>query len=209
MNLALFFYYVYIAFFAFITYYIIAWVYVKIGRYIFDYLIVPAFFPFVFFNWLYIKRNKELNPDKNHIAIILCNSYMPERILAYREDIPKLIKHFKKNNWAYNVYFRVSKKDFNKIINNPKTTILYILGHGQRHGVKINNKEMAYYCEFEKSPKKKFVVQLHCNHYSGKSLVEYISEDSVKGFVTNNKISGFGVSKFINKVIKENLHGAP
>ena len=83
------------------------------------------------------------------------------------------------------------------------------MGHGQRHGVKVNNKELVYYCEFEKSPKKKFIAQLHCNHYGGKSLVEYISQDSIKSFVTNKKLSSFGLNKFIDQVTKGKIHGAP
>lgn len=209
MNLALIIYYTYLAIFGFVLYYGVAWVYVKIGRFVLDYLFVPAFSPLLFFNWNYIKRNSEFNANKNHIAIVLCNNYMPERMLVYREDIPKLIKYFKKNKWPYKVYFRTDKNKLKDIIQNKKTSIIYIVGHGQRHGVKTGKKEMTYYCEFQKSPKKKFIAQLHCNHLGGKSLVEYLSEKSVNGFVTNKMLSSFGLNKFIDKVTKGEVHNAP
>jgi hypothetical protein len=209
MNLALIAYYIYIAFFVFIVYYIIAWIYVKMGRYVFDYLIVPAFFPLVFLNWRYLNKNQELDANKNHIAIILCNDYMPERILVYREDLPKLVKYFKKKDWPYKIYFRVNRKKLDEIINNKETTILYLVGHGNRHGIKINNKETTYFCEFDKAPKKKFIAHLHCTHNTGKALIEYLSEDSTKGFIANKKISSLGVSNFISKVTKGEIHEGP
>lgn len=209
MNLALIIYYVYLGIFVFILYYVIARIYVKIGKFVLDYLFVPAFSPLLFFNWNYIKRNPEFDSNKNHIAIVLCNDYMPERMLVYREDIPKLIKYFKKKEWPYKVYFRTDKNKLKSIIQNKKTTIVYIIGHGQRHGVKTGNKEMTYYCEFQESPKKKFIAQLHCNHLGGKSLVEYLSENSVSGFVTNKMLFSFGLNRFIEKVTKGEVHGAP
>ncbi len=209
MNLVAIISYAYIAFFVFLSYYAIAWIYIRIGRYILDYILVPAFSPLVFFNWNYLRKNSEFGSNKNHIAIVLCNNYMPERILSYREDLPKLIKFFKKKNWSYKIYFKADKKELRKIIDNPYATIIYILGHGQRHGVKVNPKELVYYCEFYKSPKKKFIAQLHCNHYGGKSLAEYVSDKSIKHFVTDQKISGIGISKFIDKVTKGKVHGAP
>ena len=150
-----------------------------------------------------------MSSNQNHIAIVLCNDYMPEKILAYREDIPKLIKYFRKNNWAYKIYFRANKHKLNNVINNPKATIVYILGHGQRHGIRVTPKEVVYYCEFEKSPKKKFIAQLHCNHYGGKSLAEYASNGSVNNFVTNKRLGSLGISKFIEKVVKGEVHQAP
>ncbi len=192
-----------------IIYYILALLYVKTGEFIFKYFLVWAFFPLVFFNRLYTKRNSEYKANTNHIAIILCNSYLPERILIYMEKLPRLIKYFKKRKWPYKVHFGTNKKELKKIIKNPKTKIIYIFGHGQRHGVKLNNKEMAYYCEFEGYPKKKFIAQLHCNHYAGKSLVEYISENSIKGFVTNKKINSKKISKFIKDVTKGKYHEKP
>lgn len=205
-NIILF---IYKIFLFFIIYYVISWVYVKVGGYIMDYLVAPAFFPFVFFNWRYLKNNSELNPQKNHIAIVLCNNYMPERVLSYREDIPKLVKYFKKNNWSYKIYFRADEKTMKEVIKNKKATIVYILGHGQRHGVKVSSKSLVYYCEFEKSPKKKFIAQLHCNHYGGKSLAEYLSNSSVNNFVTNKKLSSIGINKFIERVVKGEVHQSP
>lgn len=194
---------------AFFIYRGIAWLYLKIGTFIMNYLFVPAFSIFILPQWHYLHKNSESNPNKNHIAIILCNDYMPERLLIYRQNLKKLVKFFKKRDWAYKIYFNTDGAKLKKIINNPKARIIYLIGHGSRHGIKLNNKEMAYYCEFEKSPKKDFIALLHCTHNTGKSLVDYISKDSTKAFITNKKISTFGVDKFFDEVTKEKIHGEP
>lgn len=146
---------------------------------------------------------------EKHIAIILVNNYMPERLLVYGLNIPKLIKHFKKKEWPYKIYFKVDKEKFKQIVNNPKATHLYIVGHGQRHGVKVSHKEIIYYCDFADSSKKDFIAQLHCNHYGGKSLVEYISKNPSASFATDKKLINFQLNKFIEKVIKGNVHRRP
>jgi len=194
---------------SFFVYMGLAWIYLKIGTFIINYIFTPAYFLAVFPTWNYLRKNSKLNANKNHIAIILANDYLPEKVLIYRQNLKKLIKYFKEKNWAYKIYFKISAKRLKRIINNPKTTILYLIGHGNRHGIKINNKEMVYFCEFEKSPKKEFIAHLHCTHNTGKSLVDYISKDSTKGFIINKKISTFGVDKFFNKVIKGEVHGGP
>ncbi len=194
---------------AFFIYMGIAWLYLKIGTFIINYLFVPAFSIFILPQWYYLHKNFELNSNKNHIAIILCNDYMPEKLLIYRQNLKKLVKFFRKKNWAYKIYFNTDRANLKKIINNPKARVIYLIGHGNRHGIKLNNKEMAYYCEFEKSPKKDFIALLHCTHNTGKSLVDYISKDSTKAFITNKKISTFGVDKFFDEVVKEKIHGRP
>jgi len=186
-----------------------AWIYLKIGTFVMNYIFTPAYFLVIFPTWNYLRKNSELNPNKNHIAIILANDYLPEKVLIYRQDLKKLIKHFKEKDWAYKIYFRVDARRLKRIINDPKTTILYLIGHGNRHGIKINNKEMVYFCEFAESPKKEFIAHLHCTNNTGKSLVDYISKDSTKGFITNKRISTFGVDKFFNKVIKSDVHRGP
>jgi len=193
----------------FFVYLGIAWLYLKIGMFIMNYILTYLFAPVILPTYLYLKKNPELNPQNDHIAIILANDYMPERILVYRQELKKLVKYFKEKNWAYKVYPCVTSEELKKIINNPKTTIVYIIGHGNRHGVKINNKETAYYCELQNSPKKKFIALLHCTHHSGKSLVEYIAQNSTQAFVANKKITNFKVDKFFDEVTKGKFHGAP
>lgn len=195
--------------FSFFVYMGIAWLYLKIGTFIMNYIFTPAYFLTLLPTWNYLRKNQELNSNKNHIAVVLANDYMPERVLAYRQNLKKLIKYFREKNWPYKIYSRVSFVKLKQILNNLKTTIIYLMGHGNRHGIKLNNKEMAYFCEFEKSPKKKFIAHLHCTHNTGKTLVDYISKDSTKGFVANKKISTFRVDKFFDKVTKGEIHGSP
>jgi hypothetical protein len=194
---------------AFFLYLGLAWLYLRIGTFIVNYFFVPVFSLALLPRIYYLQKNSELNSNKKHIAIILCNDYLPEKMLIYRQNLKKLVKYFKKNNWAYKIYFNTNRVKLNQIINNKKATIIYIIGHGNRHGVKLNNKEMAYYCEFEKYPKKDFIALLHCTHNTGKSLVDYISKDSTKAFITNKKISNLGVDKFFDMVVRDKIHGEP
>lgn len=194
---------------SFFLYLGVAWVYLKVGMFIMNYIFTPIFSLLVLPTYWYLKKNSEFNSQNEHIAIVLANNYMPERILVYRQNLKKLVKYFKKNNWPYKVYFNITLKGLSSVINNPKATIVYIIGHGNRHGVKISNKETAYYCEFQNSPKKKFIALLHCTHNTGKSLVEYIAQDYTKAFVANKKISNFKVDEFFDEVTKGKVHGAP
>ena len=188
----------------------VAWIYLKIGIFVLDYVFIPVFFIFSLRNLFYLKKNQEHRSNEKHIAVILVNNYMPERLSIYATlDIPKLIKYFKKKNWSYKIYFRVDKSKLKKIINNPDITMIYLIGHGQRHGIKVSKKEMVYYCEFQNSPKKEFIAQLHCNHYGGTSLIEYIAKNPKKSFVTQTKLNNYKLNKLIDEVLKGNRHGHP
>lgn len=209
MSLEIIIYYLSFGIVAFFIYLGVAWIYLKAGIFLIEYILTPLFSFVLIPRWLYLKKNSEKIKDKKHIAILLCNNYMPEKILTYRMNISKLVKYFRKKDWSYKIYFNTNKEKLVKVINDPNATILYIIGHGQRHGVRVNKKEIVYYCEFEKSPRKKFIAQLHCNHYGGKSLADYISENSIKGFVTNKKLTSYSIDKFIDNVVKGEVHGGP
>lgn len=160
-------------------------------------------------NWHYLRKNPEFNANKKHIAIVLANSYGWGKFLIYILDIPELIEYFKKKKWAYKIYFEINKQKLYEIINNPKTTIVYLIGHGERHGIKINPEENVHYCEFANSPKKKFVAQLHCNNRGGRSLAEYIAINPAKSFVTDKTLTDIEIHEFIAKVIRGKLHSNP
>lgn len=179
-------------------------------------LMVETFFlvsifsiPF-FLNWPYVRKNMQYEPNKNHIAIVLANNYLPERFTVYATvDLPKLIKYFKKRAWSYKVYSRVDKNKLKNIINNPKATIIYLIGHGRRHGIKVSGKVVVDYCEFRDAPEKKFIVQLHCNHWEGKSLAECMSKPPKKSYITRKKMRDAEINKLIDNVVKGKVHSSP
>jgi len=184
-----------------------SWIVFKISFYVFNWVICPILFlKNILLNIYSIKRWKEKDIKGNHIAVVLCNNYYPERFMVYIFKIYLLLKYFKNRGWPFAVYSKVSKEKFREIVKNKKATILYVFGHGVKHGVKISKKEVFYYCDLRKFPKKKFIAQLHCNPLGGKSLVDYLSTN---GFVSNGELSFFQLNKFIKNVVKGKVHGPP
>jgi len=182
-----------------------AWLYVKVYVWLGKNFLIPVIsYGIFYFDRRYVHKNMEFNVNKKYSAIILASNYWPEKISVYSIDIPKLLKTLKLKKESYKVYEFVSAKEFKKIINNPKVSNVYILGHGQRHGVKLGKNECIYYCEFKNAKKKEAIFQFHCNHYGGKSLADYILSKKGISFVTTKKMNTLQ----INKIIYENYKKA-
>jgi hypothetical protein len=160
-------------------------------------------------NWLYVKNNSEYKSSKKHIAIVLANNYLPEKILSYALDVPKLIKYFKEKHWPYKVYSGIDKNELKRIINNPNAAILYLIGHGRRHGIRVSRNEAVDYCEFHNAPRKKFIAQCHCNQWGGKSLAECMSKRPEKSYITRKKMGDAEINKLIDNVVKGKVHSKP
>ena len=109
---------------------------------------------------------------------------------------------FKKNKKQYKVYTPKNASDFKKIINNPKVKSIYIFGHGVKHGIKLNKKEVLYYCEMKNTLKKDFIAQLHCNHSYGNSLADYIGKNS---YVVDGKRNSFKNLKYYFNLYHKNI----
>jgi len=181
-----------------------SFLYFKLYKKFFEFFLFPLFLGIpILFRWNYVKKNSQFNSNKNHIAIILANNYYPWRYMTYGFRIDKLIKYFKRKNLSYKVYSRVNEYDIKKIINNKNTKGIILIGHGQRHGIKIGKNKIFYYCEVIKAPKKDFVIQLHCNHFGGFSLVDYLAKDKKKSFVTDKTLTFKSIEKFIDEYTKQ------
>ncbi|MDD3178678.1 MAG: hypothetical protein PHR26_04130 [Candidatus ainarchaeum sp.] len=81
---------------------------------------------------------------------------------------------------------------------------IYLLGHGRRHGFKLNDSEMINYCEY-KDCSKNFVYQLHCNDKYGCSLIDYVVPKFNKKKCLNNYevTTEFKINKLFLQKIKK------
>jgi hypothetical protein len=126
----------------------------------------------------------------------------------YDTDLLLIIKYLKLLNKPFSVYYEVDENTLDDIMKNKKIKNVYLVGHGRRHGFSIDKNTVVDYCRYN-SPefKKDFVYQIHCNHGSGKSLVEYVvTKNNQKeclpeqGYMSNITIN----QMFIDKIIKLN-----
>jgi len=74
-----------------------------------------------------------------------------------------LIKYFVRKKIKFKVYLWVNKEKFKEVIKNNNIKIVYIFGHGKRHGIRFENGEYLEYEDIKDYPPKDFVGQYHCN----------------------------------------------
>jgi len=139
------------------------------------------------FNSFYLRKmpnNKRYKKD--YIAIILTNRNINDKFVICVSGISLLLKYIKKQNKPYILMKKFDEKKFRKIVYDKNCKELYLVGHGCRHGLKIDDK-CFYYCELKDAPKKDFIAQLHCNHLGGKSLADYLAKNVKNSFVPEGR----------------------
>jgi len=125
-----------------------------------------------------IKYNSEFNSHGFHHAIIIAhkiNAVNGEYNKSdYLSGIDLLIEKFQKhpNKINYKIYEVDSKEQVIPIINDDRTTHLWIFGHGQRNKLRFQSGNLCYF-EVRDAPKKQFIGQYHCNTLIGNSLADY------------------------------------
>lgn len=136
-------------------------------------------------NKKYLKNIQDnYEPGMNYVGAVIPTSNLKwwHYGFNYGSGIMLLIESFKNRSIPFKVltdFNRVfDKKAFKEMVFDPYCSELYVLGHGVRHGLEISKKEILFYCEFIDAPRKKKVVQLHCNHKGGKTLVKYLDADT-------------------------------
>ncbi|MCZ7393521.1 MAG: hypothetical protein ABOK23_02880 [Candidatus Methanoperedens sp.] len=133
-------------------------------------------------NYLYTKKiDDEINGEE-YVAVVLTNKSFNDKIFIYFCGVMFLLMYLKKNKISYKVMKEFDIEKFKGFIYDPNCYGLYIIGHGIRHGLRISNNEILYYCSFKDAPKKEFVQQLHCNQYGGESLADIIASNKEKSF---------------------------
>lgn len=124
----------------------------------------------------------------------------------YDLDILLVVKYLLLKGDEFSIFGNVNREKLEEIMSNSNIRVVYLLGHGRRHGFMINKNDMVDYCIFnDKKYSKDFVYQLHCNHRGGKSLPEYVvSIENQKecvpehGFMSSGTISRM----YIDKILK-------
>jgi hypothetical protein len=160
--------------------------------------VIPLLF-WSFFNSLYIEKNsisKNFDKNKKYIAVVITTSYISKYnffklIPIHANGLFFLIKHMEKKKVAYKIFNRADIATFKDIIYDNNCYGMYILGHGMRYGLIISKNEIINYQNFANAPKKEFIVQLHCNHGYGKSLVDYLATDKKKSYAGNTTRNTF------------------
>lgn len=160
-------------------------------------------------NELYLKNapsEYKIENGGKYIGIIAITANLPEEKyhIVYDSGPMLFIEHLKELNKPFKLVTDVNKENFSELVNDPNCNELYILGHGRRYGLLItkDKKNLLKYSEFEGSPKKDKVIQLHCNHKKGKSLTEYLdakSDFKERGKRSNWKNMNYFLRKIENK----------
>lgn len=156
-------------------------------------------------NYAYIKKVEEKGKKKGekYVAVVLTNKILEDKLFIYPSGIKLLLMCIKKNKIPYILMKKFDIKKFRELIYDEKCYRLYIIGHGCRHGLKVDKNEMLYYCSFKDAPKKEFVAQLHCNHNGGESLADIIALNKDKSYVTDKKRYTWMNRRYCRKLLKD------
>lgn len=155
-------------------------------------LISPSWFMYYFFmnNDTNIPTGSE---NQNHEAIILgYGERKPTKYALLSCGLETLIDAFENNNPKifYKIYRCTELKNFEKLIEKPEITHLWIFGHGIKHGIELGE-TIGFYCDIKKIPRKHFIGQYHCNTGGGKSLADYnhpFTQDITDGLRNSGEI---------------------
>lgn len=126
----------------------------------------------------------------------------------YDVDLPLLVHYLRLSGKQFSVYYNVDLKILDEIMKNSYIRTIYLVGHGRRHGFKLDSKLVVDYCRYNKpeyKDKKDFVYQVHCNNGGGTSLVDYVVPERNQtvclpehGLMSNQTI----YQMFIDKIIQ-------
>jgi len=160
-----------------------------------------------------IYSDSSSDKSKEHIAIIVIiykfKSYGPlfflKNIFVYCSGVELLKEGFEEQHKPYIIYRCSSPKDVKEVIKIKEADKVWIIGHGFKHGISFG-KERLYYCDLEKCYKKSYIMQLHCNEYGGRSLIDYLcetKESKEKSFVCDCTRDFYENREFIQKILEK------
>jgi hypothetical protein len=155
--------------------------------------------------WNSAVENPEYKSYDDHDAIIVIGYSPFSREYFSISGLDLLIPFFIENKIKYRVYCCENYETFFNIVNNPKTTTLWILGHGRRGGVRISDSIFSYFDLFEKLSKgarnKKYVYQFYCNSGCEKSLSEYVAQG--RGFANFKKLTPYAIRGYLKNILRD------
>jgi hypothetical protein len=156
-------------------------------------------------DWYAIYQNQELLNDSNHDALIINIYSKIAPSLSIGCGIFLLIEALKNRNQPFKIYFCKSKTQFFDIINNPKTTRVWIFSHGDRGGVSCADGYFLYSDLVNQlkheAKQKEAIYQFHCNPGYKSSLVQLLSVKS--GFVNHRLNDPSGIRVYIEEIINK------
>jgi hypothetical protein len=162
-------------------------------------------FPIVKKGWNIAVDNPEFNSCNDHDAIIVMaySPYCPEYFSISGLDL--ILQFFIEKKINYRVYSCDNLGNFVKIINNPRASSLWILGHGCRGGIRIND-EVVNYSDIvvqlsEDAKNKKYVYQLHCNSGDEPSLSDLISKG--RGFANYQRQFPYTIRGYLANIFRD------
>ncbi|MBP1929167.1 hypothetical protein J2741_001714 [Methanolinea mesophila] len=159
-----------------------------------------------------VQKYPEYNNQNFHHAIIIAyrKPFNDEnrKIRSNMDGIDILINRFRNNPLPlnYKIYEVDSRENAQKVICDPKTTHLWIFGHGQRNKLRLSDGDLCYY-EVKDAKKKIFIGQYHCNSILGKSLADYNNPDNsdVTRWNRITPLIRFSVGKKLDELTKNNM----
>ncbi len=155
--------------------------------------------------WNIAVDNPESNSPDEHDALILIYYSPLSREYFSLAGLDLLIPFFIDNKINYRVYCCNNSDFFLEIVNNPKTTTLWIFGHGFRGGVRFFDKLINYSDLVnklsEECKNKKYVYQFHCNSGCEKSLSEYIANG--RGFANFQSLMPYAIRGYIKNILND------
>ncbi len=203
--------YIYILSFLFLPIDLIKRLSIKLSFFLWCSLIaVMVVFSYCFIKLKYLfgitLRKSEYSPHKNYLLIFVCHSSFFKDLSLSLIKFRRLLKTLKTEGLPFKIIIPQNEKQFCKEMSNLKAKIIFVFGHGVRHGVRISY-NMIYYCKFKRIHSKKYVVQMHCNEYGGKSLKDYCKCEGISSndVVTSSEINSFIDDKKYVPIIKRHI----
>lgn len=158
-------------------------------------------------NYIYLKRQPKFDEYKikrEYIGIIVTTYDLQfwKYWAIFTGGIIIFIEYLKNKKLPYKLLTNFNEpfdtKIFRKIVYDENCEELYISGHGRKHRLQISKNQNLYYFLYPNAPKKDKVIQLHCNHGGGKSLVDILG--AKEDFPTNKlRTSSQNIRYFLKK----------
>jgi len=149
------------------------------------------------------------NSPAEIVVVIGKNEYLKPAFWTapnYDMDLLLIVKYLRMVGKPFSIYYEATIELLDQVMANKKIHTVYIVGHGRRHGYRLDSRTVVDYCRYNSSKyKKDFVYQIHCNHGYGTSLVEYVvaKENHPECLPEHGYMSNVSINQmFIDKMIK-------
>jgi hypothetical protein len=110
-------------------------------------------------------------------AIIIINHKKPKKnIYVFGSGIDLLTNYFDSKGIKFKIFNCFEPECFYKAIEKTQAKYLWVFGHGNRHRVSFGKGSYCPFCQITGPKRISFIAQLHCCHFTGRTLWEYLSD---------------------------------